>query len=197
MELHRLEYNPAEGASDSDSYCEILEAREAVEGKETTAIPKIQVWVLKGALCGLELHEVKVSRAVLRGACGLVIILWGGNAPRLPDPTRAKKTIMKHYKFKPLRFDTPITLEFDLYTHNQAMLIEFLPGAKRIASRTVSFELKNFYLGNEIVYCLWSVSCKRDRYNLLKKWRFRITIPEPPEITRTDFTVSPFLLKSF
>ena len=60
-----------------------------MEGKETTAIPKIQVWVLKGALCGLELHEVKVSRAVLRGACGLVTILWGGNAPRLPDPTRA------------------------------------------------------------------------------------------------------------
>jgi len=48
-------------------------------------VSKIQVWVLKGALCGLELHEVKVSRAVLRGACGLVTILWGGNAPRLPD----------------------------------------------------------------------------------------------------------------
>jgi len=74
-------YNPSLGMSDSDQYCEIPETK----GVNSY----VQVWVPKGALCGLELHEVKVSRAVLMGACGLLTILWGGNAPRLPDPTRA------------------------------------------------------------------------------------------------------------
>ena len=29
-------------------------------------------------------YDAKVSRRVLRGACGLVTILWAGNGPRLP-----------------------------------------------------------------------------------------------------------------
>ena len=44
-----------------------------------------QVWVLQGALFGLEPLAWKQARAVLRGARGLVTVLWGGNAPRLPD----------------------------------------------------------------------------------------------------------------
>ncbi len=34
----------------------------------------LQVWVLKGALCGLELCDGKLSCTVLRGACGLVTV---------------------------------------------------------------------------------------------------------------------------
>lgn len=60
-------YNPSLGMSDSDQYYEIPETK----GVNSC----VQVWVSRYALFGLELHEVKVSRAVLRGACGLVTIL--------------------------------------------------------------------------------------------------------------------------
>jgi len=33
---------------------------------------------------GLERYDRKRSRTVLRGACGLVTVLWAGNGPRLP-----------------------------------------------------------------------------------------------------------------
>ena len=32
----------------------------------------------------LEPYDGKLSRTVLRGACGLVTVLWAGNGPRLP-----------------------------------------------------------------------------------------------------------------
>ena len=39
----------------------------------------------RDALFGLEPSVWKLTWSVLRGACGLVTVLWGGNAPRLPD----------------------------------------------------------------------------------------------------------------
>jgi hypothetical protein len=46
VELHRLEYNPAEGASDSDPYCEIPETK----GVNSY----VQLWMSRDALFGLD-----------------------------------------------------------------------------------------------------------------------------------------------
>ena len=39
---------------------------------------------LRGGFERLEPYDGKLSRTVLRGACGRVTVLWAGNGPRLP-----------------------------------------------------------------------------------------------------------------
>lgn len=41
-------------------------------------------WFPRGGFARLELYAGKLARTVLRGACGLVTVLWAGNGPRLP-----------------------------------------------------------------------------------------------------------------
>jgi hypothetical protein len=41
-------------------------------------------WFPRGGFERLEPYERKLSSPVLRGACGLVTVLWAGNGPRLP-----------------------------------------------------------------------------------------------------------------
>ncbi|CAN2044612.1 hypothetical protein GMMP1_1410012 [Candidatus Magnetomoraceae bacterium gMMP-1] len=41
--------------------------------------------VPQGAFERLEPLVWKLTCSVLRGACGLVTVLWAGNSPRLPD----------------------------------------------------------------------------------------------------------------
>ena len=48
----------------------------------------MRVSVIAGSCAGgferLEPYDGKLSRTVLRGACGRVTVLWAGNGPRLP-----------------------------------------------------------------------------------------------------------------
>ena len=61
--------------------------------------------VSRDALLRLEPYDAKVSRTVLRGACGLVTVLWAGNGPRLPDSNAVAKVFPRvpdfvcHYHF--------------------------------------------------------------------------------------------------
>lgn len=48
-------------------------------------ILSIQNRVSPKTLERLEPYVVKVTSTVLRGACELVTVLWGGNTPCLPD----------------------------------------------------------------------------------------------------------------
>jgi len=41
-------------------------------------------WLPQGGFERLEPYDGKLSRTVLRGARGLVTVLWAGNGPRLP-----------------------------------------------------------------------------------------------------------------
>lgn len=41
-------------------------------------------WFPRGGFERLEPYDGKLSRTVLRGAWGLVTVLWAGNGPRLP-----------------------------------------------------------------------------------------------------------------
>ena len=48
----------------------------------------------RGGFERLEPYDGKLSRTVLRGACGRVTVLWAGNGPRLPGglPVRREGT---------------------------------------------------------------------------------------------------------
>lgn len=72
----------------------------------------------------------------------------------------AQRAIKNNYLYKPLKEKTPIKMEFDFFTQQQAMLVKLIPGAERLSSRTVAFTVNNFYDGMKI-FILCGNACLR------------------------------------
>jgi D-amino peptidase len=72
----------------------------------------------------------------------------------------AKKAIETHDRFKPLKYEMPMHLEFDFFTQQNTMIAELIPGAERLSPRSIGFTVNNFYEGMKI-FCLcgWA-SCR-------------------------------------
>lgn len=70
----------------------------------------------------------------------------------------ARRAVGERHRFKPLRFACPMELEFDFFTQQQAMIVELIPGARRISARSVKFSVADFDSGMRI-FCLAGFVC--------------------------------------
>ena len=71
----------------------------------------------------------------------------------------AKRAIKNHKIYKPLEVKTPIRLELDYFTQQQAMLVSLIPGAEYISPKTVAFTVKDFYEGMRL-FVLCEIVCQ-------------------------------------
>jgi len=72
----------------------------------------------------------------------------------------AQRAINNNSLYKPFKVKNPIKMEIDFFTQQQAMLVELIPGAKRLSSRTVAFTVDNFFEGIKI-FILCGNACLR------------------------------------
>ena len=71
----------------------------------------------------------------------------------------ANRAIENHSRFKTLKTKTPMRLEFDFCTQQQAMITTLIPGAERISPKTVAFTVDDFYDGMKL-FCLCGYVCQ-------------------------------------
>ena len=70
----------------------------------------------------------------------------------------AERAIRNHHRFQPLKAASPVALTLDLFTQQQAMIVNLVPGAERLSPRTIRFTVDDFNEGMK-VFCLCGYLC--------------------------------------